>query len=75
MEVVLGVPFGYEPNDEVKRILLGLRDMVNFCIDCAYRKRITSYAKLRRGVYEDWKRRWEYSTHFCHLASKIAYPH
>jgi len=46
--------------------------MVNFCIDYAYRRGITSYARLRRGVYEEWKRRWDYSTHFCHSACKIA---
>jgi putative transposase len=46
--------------------------MVNFCIDYAYKRRITSYAKLRKGVYEEWKRRWSYSTHFCHSACNIA---
>jgi putative transposase len=29
-------------------------------------------AKLRKGVYEDWKRRWSYSAHFYHSACKIA---
>ena len=72
MEVVLGVSFGYEPNDEFRKLLEDFRDMVNFCIDYAYRRRITSYARLRKGVYEDWKRRWDYSTHFCHSACKIA---
>ena len=72
MEVIIGVPFGYEPNNEVKKALEDFRDMVNFCIDYAYKRRITSYAKLRKGVYEDWKERWDYSTHFCHSACKIA---
>jgi putative transposase len=27
---------------------------------------------MRRGVYEEWKRRWDYSTHYCHSACKIA---
>jgi putative transposase len=72
MECVLGAPFGYEPNDELRKLLEDFRDMVNFCIDYAYRRRITSYAKLRKGVYEEWKRRWSYSTHFCHSACKIA---
>jgi putative transposase len=69
---ILGVPFGYEPNEEIKRLLEGFRDMVNFCIDYAYKRGITSYAKLRKGVYGEWKRRWSYSTHFCHSACKIA---
>jgi putative transposase len=72
VEVYLGVPFGYEPNDELKKLLEDFRDMINFCIDYAYKRRITSYAKLRRGVYEEWKRRWDYSTHYCHSACKIA---
>jgi putative transposase len=72
VECVLGVPFGYEPSEEVRRLLEDFRDMVNFCIDYAYKRRITSYAKLRKGVYEEWKRRWGYSTHFCHSACKIA---
>jgi putative transposase len=72
VECVLGVPFGYEPNEESRKLLEDFRDVVNFCIDYAYKKRITSYAKLRKGVYEEWKRRWSYSTHFCHSACKIA---
>jgi putative transposase len=72
VEVYLGVPFGYEPNAELKKLLEDFRDMINFCIDYAYKRRITSYAKLRRGVYEEWKRRWDYSTHYCHSACKIA---
>jgi putative transposase len=72
VEVILGVPFGYEPNEEVRKLLEDFRDMVNFCIDHAYRRRITSYATLRKSVYEEWKRRWDYSTHYCHSACKIA---
>ncbi|MCS7367504.1 MAG: RNA-guided endonuclease TnpB family protein, partial [archaeon YNP-WB-062] len=72
MEVVLGVPFGYEFNYELRRLLEDFREMINFCINYAYRKRITSYAKLRKSIYEDWKRKWNYSTHYCHSACKIA---
>jgi putative transposase len=66
VECVLGVPFGYGSNEEVRKLLEDFRNMVNF----AYRMGITSYARLRRGVYE-WKRSWDYSTHFCHSACKI----
>jgi len=65
-------PFGYEPNKGIKKLLEEFRDMVNFCIDYAYERRITSYAKLRKDVYGEWKQRWSYSTHFCHSACKIA---
>jgi len=72
VEVVLGVPFGYEANDEVRKLLEDFKDMVNFCIEYAVKRKITSYARLRKNVYEGWKRRWDYSTHFCHSACKIA---
>ncbi|MEM3832442.1 MAG: transposase [Thermoprotei archaeon] len=72
MEIVLSVPFVYEVNDEVRKLLEDFRDMVNFCIGFAVERRITSYAKLRKSVYEEWKGRWDYSTHFCHSACKIA---
>ncbi|MEM3826611.1 MAG: hypothetical protein QXZ08_03515 [Nitrososphaeria archaeon] len=48
MEIVLGVPFVYEVNDEVRKLLEDFRDMVNFCIDFAVNRRITSYATLRK---------------------------
>jgi putative transposase len=71
VECVLGVPFGYELNDEVRKLLVDFREMVNFCIDYAY-VGVTSYAKLRKSIYGEWKRRWNYSTHYCHSACKIA---
>ena len=63
---------GYGFDEEVRRLLEDFRNMVNFCVDYAYRRGITSYARLRKGVYGEWKRRWDYSTHFCHSACKIA---
>jgi len=72
VEVVLAIPFGYEKNEIVQRLLEDFRDMVNFCIEKAIKNGITSYAKLRKLVYEEWKRRWNYSTHFCHSACKVA---
>ncbi|MGC9019899.1 MAG: hypothetical protein ACP5KE_01695 [Candidatus Methanodesulfokora sp.] len=44
MEVILGVPFSYEANEDIRRVLEDFREMVNFCIDHAHRRRITSYA-------------------------------
>jgi len=72
MEVVLGVPFDYDASNEVKKLLEDFRNMINFCIEYAFKKRITSFAKLRKGIYKEWKRRWDYSKHFCHSACKIA---
>jgi|YelNatPaOPRAMG01_1025707.scaffolds.fasta_scaffold26006_7 hypothetical protein len=33
VEVVLGVPFRYKYNDELKKLLEDFREMVNFCVD------------------------------------------
>jgi len=72
VECVLGVPFGYGSNEEVGKLLEDFRDTVNFRIDYAYMRGITSYARLGKGVYWEWKGRWDYSTHFCHSTCKIA---
>ncbi|MEM0052904.1 MAG: hypothetical protein QXL89_01755 [Nitrososphaeria archaeon] len=72
MEVITGVPFGYKVSNDVRKLLEDFRDMMNFCIDFAVKNEITSYARLRKGVYDEWKKRWDYSTHFCHSACKIA---
>jgi len=72
VEVVLGVPFGYEKTEALQRLLEDFRDMINFCIEKALENNVTSFAKLRKLVYEEWKRRWDYSTHFCHSACKVA---
>ncbi|MDI9619995.1 MAG: hypothetical protein QFX33_04205 [Candidatus Nezhaarchaeota archaeon] len=57
MEIVLSVPFVYKVNDEVRKLLEDFRDMVNFCVGFAAERRITSYARLRKSVYEEWKGR------------------
>ena len=72
MEITLSIPFGYEPSDEIRKLLEDFRDMVNFCIDRALKHNVTSFAKLRKLVYEEWKSRWDYSTHYCHSACRVA---
>ena len=72
MEITLTVPFGYEPDPEVRRLLEDFRDMVNFCLVRALENKVTSYYRLRKLVYEEWKSRWSYSTHFCHSACRVA---
>ncbi len=72
VEVILSVPFSYDAIDEVRKLLEDFRETVNFCIDFALNNNITSYARLRREVYDEWKKRWDYLTHFCHSACKIA---
>ncbi len=72
VDVVLSVAFGYEGNEVIRKLLEDFRDMINFCIEKALESNVTSYAKLRKLVYGEWKERWDYSTHFCHSACRIA---
>ncbi|MEM0049078.1 MAG: hypothetical protein QW424_00300 [Candidatus Bathyarchaeia archaeon] len=55
VELTLSVPFGYEPNDGIRRLLAGFRDMVNFCIRKALEHNVTGFASLRKLVYKEWK--------------------
>ncbi|MEM1673923.1 MAG: hypothetical protein QXF23_00775 [Candidatus Bathyarchaeia archaeon] len=72
MEITLSVPFGYEQSEEIRKLLEDFRDMLNFCIERALKDNITSYARLRKHIYREWKSRWDYSTHFCHSACAVA---
>jgi len=72
MEITLSVPFDYESNNEIRKLLEDFRDMVNFCINKALQNKVTSFAKLRKLVYSEWKQKWDYSTHFCHSACRVA---
>jgi len=72
VDIVLSTPFSYERNEVIQKLLEDFRDMINFCIEKAIENNVTSYARLRKLVYEEWKQKWNYSTHFCHSACKIA---
>ncbi|PCN50534.1 hypothetical protein B6U99_03975 [Candidatus Geothermarchaeota archaeon ex4572_27] len=73
VEVVMSVPFRYEASGEVRRALEDFRDMVNFCIQRALELGVTSFARLRDLVYEEFKARWpSYASHYCHLAVRVA---
>jgi len=47
--------------------------MVNFCIEKALELNVTSYAKLRKAIYEEFKAKWSnYASHYCHSAVRVA---
>ena len=72
-EVVLSVPFRYEPGGEVRKLLEEFRDMVNFCVERALEANVTSYARLRNLVYTEFRSRWPgYASHWCHSAVRVA---
>ena len=72
LETVKSVWFGIDENEGVKNLLEDFRDMVNFCIEKAIELNITSSFKLRKAVYEDFKERFDYATHYCHSACRVA---
>jgi len=72
MEVIKAVKFKY--HGSLDELFKDFREMLEFCIDKALDIGITSYAKLRKTIYEEWKQKWypKYHTHYCHSACKIA---
>ena len=72
MEVIKAVKFKYYGN--FNELFKDFREMIEFCTNKALELNITSYAKLRKAIYEEWKQRWypKYHTHYCHSACKIA---
>jgi len=72
-EVVLSVPFRYKASGDVRKILEDFRDMVNFCIQKALETGVTSFARLRKLIYGEFRARWpNYASHYCHSAVRVA---
>ncbi|MCD6356990.1 MAG: transposase [Thermoproteales archaeon] len=72
-EVVLSVAFKYEADARARKLLEDFRDMVNFCIERALEAKVTSYARLRKLVYAEFRARWPgYASHWCHSAVRVA---
>ncbi|HII59333.1 TPA: hypothetical protein HA335_01945 [Methanocaldococcus jannaschii] len=72
MEVIKAIEFKYY--SDVVELIYDFKEMVNFCIDKAMELGITSYAKLRKAIYNEWKEKWypKYHTHYCHSACRVA---
>ncbi len=73
---VKSVWFGIEEDErgKMRKLLEDFRDMVNFCIGKAIGLNITSYYKLRKAIYDDFKERFDCATHYCHSACRVATP-
>ena len=71
MEVIKAVKFKYYGN--FNELFKDFREMIEFCTNKALELNITSYAKLRKAIYEEWKQRWypKYHSHYRHSACKI----
>ena len=70
---MLSVPFRYEASEDARKILEDFRDMVNFCIRRALETGVTSFARLRNLIYEEFRAKWpNYTSHYCHSAVRVA---
>ena len=65
--------FDYVSSPEIAELLRIFRDMVNYCIERALEYGVTSFMRLRKMIYEDFKARWpDYHSHYCYSAVRIA---
>jgi len=64
------VAFGYEASEELRALLEDFREMVNFAIERALEANVTGYARLRKMIYDEWKRRWNTSMRLMSKYSK-----
>jgi len=74
LEAIKSVKFKYRCNPDIGGLFNDFREMIMLCIDRALELNITSYARLRKAIYDEWKRMWypKYHTHYCHSACRIA---
>ena len=74
MEAIKSVKFKYKCDSDIEEIFKDFCEMIMLCIDRALELNITSYARLRKTIYGEWKQKWypKYHTHYCHSACKIA---
>lgn len=70
--VILSVEFGYNENEQIRRLMVDFRDMTNFCIQKAIQNKITSFCKLWHIIKDEIRRRWNYSTQYYVQACRIA---
>ncbi|MEM1553135.1 MAG: transposase [Candidatus Bathyarchaeia archaeon] len=70
MEVVKTVIFKH--NADVGSLLETFNQMVNECIAYALKNSITSPMKLDRALYDYFKRRYGFATHYCISACRVA---
>ncbi|MEM2669280.1 MAG: hypothetical protein QW188_04485, partial [Candidatus Bathyarchaeia archaeon] len=70
MEVVKAVIFKH--NADVKPLLETFNQMVNECIAYALKNKISSPMKLERALYNHFKQKYGFATHYCISACRVA---
>ncbi|MBS7654204.1 transposase [Candidatus Bathyarchaeota archaeon] len=70
MEVVKAVVFKH--NADVKPLLDTFNQMVNECMTYASKNNISSPMKLERSLYDHFKQKYGFATHYCISACRVA---
>ena len=72
VEVIRAVKFGYNPTQEIQCLLHDFRDMLNLCLEKAFRTNSFSIKKLHHACYGELKARYDYNTQYFVSAVKTA---
>jgi len=69
-----GVKFRYYTEKPLEDLFEDFGNMVNLCVEKALEQNTTSFCKLWKIIYDEWKERWypKYHTHYCHSACRVA---
>lgn len=70
MRAVKAVAFKH--NSDVNALLEAFNHMVNKCIDYAVSRGITSPMRLEKALYEEFKQKYGFATHYCISACRVA---
>jgi len=70
--VILSVDFGYDENEQIKRLMIDFKEMINFCITKAIKHKITSFCKLWYNIKGEIRQRWDYAVQYYVYACRIA---
>jgi len=70
-KITKAVKFGVESSEELRNLLAKFRDLINFCVERALEKNISSRFRLIKEIYQDAKK-FELHTHYILNACEIA---
>ncbi|MEM4312189.1 MAG: hypothetical protein QXX95_07360 [Nitrososphaerales archaeon] len=65
MKVVKAVVFKHNSRAEVKPLLETFNQMVNECVQYALKNNIGSPMKLEKVLYDHFKQKYGFATHYC----------
>ncbi|PUA32006.1 MAG: hypothetical protein B9J98_05025, partial [Candidatus Terraquivivens tikiterensis] len=70
MEAIKAVAFKH--SSDTRPLLQTFNDMVSECIQYAINHNVSSPMKVERALYEEFKRKYGFATHYCISAARVA---